>query len=718
MTQRFRSATCRINLATFAIIFAFAVASKAFARGAALAAKNQFLYFKEHKLVLIEHNQGHITHSWGVKIDASTVSLYLSSHKSETSLAMACSLNSLLVKTETDTQWRRISLARETDACQIVDSKQGPGLMIKSKNQWTYLNSQQMALWISQKVNPLPKGTEVSKEIAKSLAKQIQLWDWQDSGALANTTTGLLLLTESEAGILEMIPSRVTLPMEDYSVSARSDQILLSGSFGAKLYSVNSPENPVTLPVTPCDDNETCKGSLGEDGSWFLCGSWGCYLGFQQSHQRLNLLPSRNAFVAHVSAQNAYFISSLDDADLGMFPSQNTLVLKAAIDKNSATLTGRKIYWTRPQIDLNPSINSLQVNCLKEFGFEALFPLKQGNKNSWVIAALDPKSVIRFEASRSFERRQSICELPSFVAWENQVDFKPPTFSEGTAAETPQFKWREILKIDELWKNIHNADQMKQVLVGVVDSGVDLDHSEFKDKIVSAYDFVDEDETPQDQFGHGTHVTGILAGNSAGIAKNAKLIIARALDERGASNSVDLARAISFVALKGAKIVNCSWGGGSHTQVLKDSFTYLNQNHILAFTSAGNDNLNLDQNSIPPKDYPGVFVTGGLKTGTLQKAAFSSYGSGSVQEMNPATDIGSATLGLGYGNKSGTSMASPMSAGLAAVLMGGGAQSDQIKSLICEASETIPRYSSCGAMNPSESWAKWQKIKPSFKYQQ
>jgi serine protease len=97
----------------------------------------------------------------------------------------------------------------------------------------------------------------------------------------------------------------------------------------------------------------------------------------------------------------------------------------------------------------------------------------------------------------------------------------------------------------------------------------------------SGYDFVQEGPHPIDQFGHGTHVSGILVGmdpsrkRPLSPATNMELLVVRALNRYGLSNSIDLARALVYAAEQNVDVINCSWGGGSDTQVLRDAFEYL-----------------------------------------------------------------------------------------------------------------------------------------------
>jgi hypothetical protein len=226
------------------------------------------------------------------------------------------------------------------------------------------------------------------------------------------------------------------------------------------------------------------------------------------------------------------------------------------------------------------------------------------------------------------------------------------------------------------------------VTVAVIDSGAQLDHagldqvfaissreqSDARDNDdngfiddVLGYDFVIDQGEPEDKFGHGTHVTGIL-GRHDGPHQYHKIKVLRALDQSGKSTSLDLARAIHYALDHGIDILNCSWGGGRRTIALEEAFARAAAMGVLVFTSAGNDRLDLDDSPQVPGNFPGVINVGAIdRQGRLSN--FSNWGAESVMFLAPGTDILSTVDDGGYGAKSGTSMASPLVANVAARLL-------------------------------------------------
>ena len=104
-------------------------------------------------------------------------------------------------------------------------------------------------------------------------------------------------------------------------------------------------------------------------------------------------------------------------------------------------------------------------------------------------------------------------------------------------------------------------------IIAVVDTGVDLTHPDLAGKLVQGYDFVNSDDQPHDDHGHGTHVAGVAAatGNNAigiaGISWGARIMPLKVLDARGDGTYFDIIQAIQYAADHGAKVINLSLGG-------------------------------------------------------------------------------------------------------------------------------------------------------------
>ncbi|MGB9343690.1 S8 family serine peptidase [Trichococcus sp.] len=241
------------------------------------------------------------------------------------------------------------------------------------------------------------------------------------------------------------------------------------------------------------------------------------------------------------------------------------------------------------------------------------------------------------------------------------------------------------------------------VKVAVLDSGVNFNHFDLRDNFdFSAnelgYDFVSDDFFPEDVYGHGTHVAGILAAASngfgvVGVAPNAQIVALRVLDDNGEGTASRIIEALQWIQNYNAahpdspiRITNNSYGTGSNSSQLEAAFDVLASSGVLHIGSAGNDGsaAGNGNNVSYPARYESVVAVAALDKNNL-RASFSSTGS-DVEIAAPGVSIlstwkdGTNFEGpqpfsfAGYAGEyfieaNGTSMASPHVAGVAALLM-------------------------------------------------
>ncbi|QEU95406.1 S8 family peptidase [Streptomyces kanamyceticus] len=206
----------------------------------------------------------------------------------------------------------------------------------------------------------------------------------------------------------------------------------------------------------------------------------------------------------------------------------------------------------------------------------------------------------------------------------------------------------------------------------VIDTGVRITHSEISGRAVNGYDAVDGDNTAQDGNGHGTHVATTIAGKTYGVAKKAKIVAVRVLDNNGSGTTAGVVAGIDWVtgnhAAGAPAVANMSLGGGASTTLdnavkksIADGVTYA--------VAAGNDNANAGNSS--PARVPAA-ITVGATSNTDARASFSNYGS-ILDIFAPGVNIkaGWNTSDTATNTISGTSMATPHVAGAAAVYLAG-----------------------------------------------
>jgi subtilisin family serine protease len=255
------------------------------------------------------------------------------------------------------------------------------------------------------------------------------------------------------------------------------------------------------------------------------------------------------------------------------------------------------------------------------------------------------------------------------------------------------------------------------VVVAVIDSGVDRSHVDLAANIwsnpgeipgngrdddgngyvddVNGWDFVNGDADPGDDNGHGTHVAGTVAAigqngvGIIGVAPQARIMAVKGLGANGSGPSSDLARAVRYAADNGADVLNNSWGGYFTSQTLTDAFEYAQALGCVSVAGAGNDNRNVAD--FTPANLASVIAVGAVDRMDL-KSSFSNYGV-KVDVAAPGEDILSLRAAgtdlyrdstgfvpgahfvppfddsARYYRASGTSMACPHVAGVAALIV-------------------------------------------------
>ncbi|MDX6437501.1 MAG: hypothetical protein QOF45_84, partial [Gaiellaceae bacterium] len=244
------------------------------------------------------------------------------------------------------------------------------------------------------------------------------------------------------------------------------------------------------------------------------------------------------------------------------------------------------------------------------------------------------------------------------------------------------------------------------VVVGVIDTGVDFSHPDLGGSMTSSsvmwtnpgetgggresngvdddangyvddwrgWDWANDDNNPQDDMSHGTHVAGTIGalGNNgqgvAGVNWNVKIMALKFLDSVGNGDLADAVEALRYATTMGARITNNSWGGGGFSQAMFDAIKAADLRGALFVAAAGNSAANNDAAPVYPASYdvPNVISVAATDQDDVL-ASFSNRGRASVDLGAPGTQVYSTIPGGGYDWYSGTSMASPHVAGTAAL---------------------------------------------------
>ncbi|WP_342436809.1 S8 family peptidase [Paenibacillus sp. FSL L8-0436] len=209
----------------------------------------------------------------------------------------------------------------------------------------------------------------------------------------------------------------------------------------------------------------------------------------------------------------------------------------------------------------------------------------------------------------------------------------------------------------------------KEVVVAVVDTGVQASHPDLQGQLLAGYNAVAKGSTPDDDVGHGTHVAGIIGAvinneeGVAGISWYNKILPVKALDNSGAGTTYSVAEGIIWAADNGAKVINLSLGNYADSQFLHDAIKYAYDRDVVIVSAAGNDNT---ERPGFPAAYEEVLAVAATNANG-EKASFSNYGD-YIDVTAPGESIASTYPDNQYAALSGTSMASPHVAALAGLV--------------------------------------------------
>ena len=377
---------------------------------------------------------------------------------------------------------------------------------------------------------------------------------------------------------------------------------------------------------------------------------------------------STNSFAQTLSEEKVYCEATLEDE----FADNRVLVV---LDKSSSY--SKNVY--------DESAFS-KYNCtdVTELTYMSTSELRTNNSDA-AINTSNYNKVLCLELANN--SKSNVLNVIKDLIQREDVIYAGPDYKIAISSTIPndsllESQWAvDSIELSKAWDYTQGTHD---ILVGVMDTGIDGSHPDLSDSIVNnlCRDFTSGTEViqtnPIDPNGHGTHVAGIIGGignNNKGVAGvnwNVGLVSLRVLDENGRGYSSYVANAINFAIKNKIPILNLSAGWIEVDEEYDFALEkVIDDYNGLLICASGNENSNNDgyYPLLPASiDLPNIISVGSHDPDN-KKSSFSSYGKKSVDLFAPGNEIYSTLPNNSYGFKLGTSMATPYVTGVAALLL-------------------------------------------------
>ena len=414
------------------------------------------------------------------------------------------------------------------------------------------------------------------------------------------------------------------------------------------------------------------------------------------------------------SVKNLYYVSSLDSLNLETIQFKSKAISVKTNIKKGSFIEKNKYYWKIIELnDSNITNSSISIASELESKKIHIAPVFGKNKQNCIATSeffyVKLKSEQDYQILESVAKEQSAEIIKEIEYMPNWFLLKSPVTSNGLTMSNIFYETGKFEDIDPAFMfnfeptacpsepdfnkqwglnkmNLCDAWDITKgkadVIVAVLDQGVDQNHKEFANNYSPlSYDIANGKSPSVVRGNHGTHVGGIIGANHnniqiAGVAPQSTILSISHSLSISPTISSQLATGISYARTHGAAVINNSWGdqGGYfeelHSTVLEDAINTAiksgrNGKGMVVVFASGNYN-------IPTVDYPASFSPDILVVGSIdssnKRSSFSSYGT-CVDVVAPGSDIWSTLPNNQTGNMSGTSMAAPHVAGLAALII-------------------------------------------------
>lgn len=309
------------------------------------------------------------------------------------------------------------------------------------------------------------------------------------------------------------------------------------------------------------------------------------------------------------------------------------------------------------------SINDEKVKLVNEYQTKRLIAYDDVDNTYGAIDGIsyDDFTILKYDSIKATIDAQKQIEKDNV-----KVSVDIPVSCSYVAEDLKKEYGRVNLETERFINSNINVNTAKDVIVAVIDTGIDFDHEFLKDRIVDGINLFDDSKKPVDDHYHGTHVSGIIVNNTP---SNVKIMPIKALNSIGQGSLSLAATGIKYAVDNGARVINMSLGGivfgADDTEFIDQAIAYATKKGVVCVVAAGNESSFTDKFS--PANNQQAITVGAV--GEIDgHCSFSNIGK-SVDISAPGLSILSTVPGNGYKKLSGTSMATPFVAASAALFL-------------------------------------------------
>lgn len=283
----------------------------------------------------------------------------------------------------------------------------------------------------------------------------------------------------------------------------------------------------------------------------------------------------------------------------------------------------------------------------------------EGNEVAYTLAHYSSNSYSTKQLIQIFKKLDTVTYAEPNYHYKT-LEFNDPYSKQEWHIAPEQDGVTADIKINSIWDKIDELESLEENVIAVIDTGVDYSHPDLADSMWEnktslpgkhGYDFINDDDDPMDDYGHGTHCAGIIAAQVnngigvTGLDRNTKIMALKYMDENGGGLTSKAISAYQYVIdakKQGVNVVaiNNSWGTDENPKALEDIIKAAGEMGILSICAAGNFAANLDITKSFPAGYESPYIiVVGASTPEDEIASFSNYGKFLVDVVAPGTGI-------------------------------------------------------------------------------